>query len=48
MAQALETESKKLADTDPNNFDAMSAQVRAVSQTCGACHEKYRVKRRAQ
>ena len=45
-AAALETESKKLMNVDPNNFDALSGQVRAVSQTCGACHEAYRTKSR--
>ena len=45
-AVALETESKKLANMDSNNFDALSAQVRAVSQTCGACHEPYRTRSR--
>ena len=45
-AAALEAESKKLMTTNPNDLDALSAQVRAVSQTCGACHEKYRTKSR--
>lgn len=45
-AIALEAESKKLMNSDPNNFDALSGQVRAVSQTCGACHETYRTKSR--
>jgi cytochrome c556 len=45
-AAALEMESKKLMNTDPNNFDALSGQVRAVSRTCGACHEIYRTKNR--
>ena len=38
-AAALETESKKLMNTDPNNFDALRAQALAVSRTCGDCHE---------
>jgi cytochrome c556 len=45
-AAALETESKKLANADPNDFDALSAEARAVTQACVACHEKYRSKRR--
>jgi cytochrome c556 len=45
-AAALEAESKKLVNASPENFDAISAQVRAVSQACDACHEKYRIKRR--
>src|SRR5882757_6399691 len=45
-ANELEAESKKLMTTSPDDFGAMSAQVRAVTQTCVACHEKYRTKRR--
>jgi cytochrome c556 len=45
-ATDLEVESKKLMNANPADFDALSAQARAVSQACGACHEKYRVKRR--
>jgi len=45
-AAALETESKKLVNAEPNNFDAIGAQLRAVSETCSACHEKYRTKSR--
>jgi cytochrome c556 len=45
-AAALEAESKKLINVDPRDFDALSAQFRAVSETCGACHEKYRTKSR--
>jgi len=45
-ATALEAESKKLVNVDPRDFDALSAQFRAVSETCGACHEKYRTKSR--
>jgi len=44
-AAALETESKKLMNVDPNNFDALRAQVLAVSRICGDCHEAYRIKR---
>jgi len=43
-AATLETESKKLANADPNDFNAISAEVRAVTQACVACHEKYRSK----
>ena len=45
-ATSLETESKKLAAASVDDFAALAAQVRAVSQACGACHEKYRTKRR--
>ena len=45
-ANELETESKKLVSTSPDDFGAANAQVRAVTQTCVACHEKYRTKRR--
>jgi len=44
-AAALEAESKKLMNVDPNNFDALRAQVLAVSRTCGDCHQAYRIKR---
>ena len=44
-AANLEAESKKLANVTPDDFAALAAQVRAVSQTCGACHETYRNKR---
>ena len=44
-ARALEVESGKLANMNPENIAALSAQVRAVSQACGACHEKYRVRK---
>jgi cytochrome c556 len=45
-ATALEVESKKLANTSADNLVALNAQARAVTETCGACHEKYRNKRR--
>jgi cytochrome c556 len=45
-AAALEAESKKLISADPNDLDMLRAQVRAVSQACGACHENYRTKSR--
>jgi cytochrome c556 len=45
-ATALEAESKRLAEASPDDYDVLTAQFRAVSQTCGACHETYRVKRR--
>jgi cytochrome c556 len=45
-ATAFEAESKKLMEASPNDYDALSAQFRVVSQACGACHESYRVKRR--
>ena len=45
-ASALEVESKKLMNASPDDFGKMSEQARAVLQACGACHEKYRTKRR--
>lgn len=45
-AAALEVVSKKLVNADPNDFDAISAEARAVTQVCIACHEKYRSKSR--
>ena len=44
-ARALEVESGKLANMNSEDVAALSNQVRAVSQACGACHEKYRVKK---
>ena len=45
MAGALEAESRKLAQVSASDLDSLSRQFRAVSQTCGGCHEKYRTKR---
>ena len=45
-ATALEVESKKLVNTSADDLDALGAQARAVTEACGACHEKYRTKRR--
>ena len=45
-AAALEIESKKLMNVSADNLSALGEQARAVSQACGACHEKYRTKRR--
>lgn len=45
-ATALEAESKKLVEASPDDYDVLTAQFRTVSQTCGACHESYRLKRR--
>lgn len=44
-ARVLETESGKLAKTSSDDFGALSAQVRAVSQACGSCHERYRARK---
>src|SRR3954466_10158656 len=41
---ALETQSRKLASTRADDLAALSAQSRAVTEACGACHEKYRIK----
>jgi cytochrome c556 len=45
-ATAFETQSRKLASTSADDLAALSAQSRAVTEACGACHEKYRTKRR--
>jgi cytochrome c556 len=45
-ATALEVEIKKLISVSPDDFSVLNTQVRAVSQTCRACHESYRLKRR--
>lgn len=45
-ATELEIESKKLVSASPDDLAALSLQLRAVSQACGGCHEKYRTKRR--
>jgi cytochrome c556 len=44
-ARTLETVSGKLAATDPGDAAAVAAQARALSQVCGGCHEKYRVRK---
>jgi cytochrome c556 len=44
-AQALQTESTKLAQADPSNRDALRAQFKAMNQTCTACHKLYRADR---
>lgn len=45
-AGALEIETKKLLGVRSDDFDGLNVQVRAVSEACGACHEKYRTKSR--
>jgi cytochrome c556 len=42
---ALETESKKLVDASPNDVGKLGAQLRALSQVCLGCHEKFRGKK---
>ena len=44
-ATALEVESKKLVNTGAGDWAALGMQARAVTEACGACHEKYRTKR---
>ena len=44
-AKALATASKSLVDADPADTASLTAKFRAVSQSCGGCHELYRVKR---
>ena len=46
-AKALETEIAKLVDAKPDDATAMASQVRAVSQSCTNCHEKYRTKKKS-
>jgi cytochrome c556 len=46
LAASLEAESKKLANASADNVDALRDQVRAVTKSCVACHEKYRTKRK--
>ncbi len=43
-AKSLAVESDKLANTDARDAKSLGTQARAVSQACGLCHEKYRVK----
>ena len=44
-ARLLLTASRKLAGTEPNDAGTIGAQARAVTQACGGCHEKYRVRK---
>jgi cytochrome c556 len=43
-ARSLAAESGKLASADARDAKSLDAQARAVSQACGQCHEKYRLK----
>jgi cytochrome c556 len=43
-AKSLAVESDKLANADARDAKSLATQARAVSQACGQCHEKYRVK----
>jgi cytochrome c556 len=43
-AKLLAAESEKLANTEARDAKSLDVQARAVSQACGQCHEKYRVK----
>ncbi|MEA2985011.1 MAG: hypothetical protein QOD94_1265 [Alphaproteobacteria bacterium] len=43
-AQALATESGKLAALDTRDLKALNAQAMRVSDACGNCHELYRAK----
>ena len=43
-AQTLAVESEKLANAQAREAKSLATQARAVSQACGRCHEKYRVK----
>jgi cytochrome c556 len=40
-AKALETESEKLMNMDIADKKATAAQVKAVSQSCDRCHDRY-------
>jgi cytochrome c556 len=44
-ARAVVVEADKLAGIEPRDVKALAAQARALSQSCGACHELYRAKR---
>jgi len=44
-AKALEGVSARLADASEANIAELTGRFRAVSQSCGGCHELYRVKR---
>lgn len=44
-AKAAEVASESLAATDVNDAAAMSSRVRAISESCSGCHERYRLKR---
>jgi cytochrome c556 len=44
-AKSLVVESGKLANADARDAKSLAIQARAVSQACGKCHEKYRVRR---
>jgi cytochrome c556 len=43
-AKSLAAESDKLANAAAPDAKSLAVQARAVSQACGQCHEKYRVK----
>ena len=44
-ARAVEAESEKLAATEARDVKALTAQARALTDACGACHELYRAKK---
>ncbi len=44
-ARLTELESGKLAAVDAKDLKAVSAQLRALSQACSGCHERYRAKK---
>jgi cytochrome c556 len=44
-ARATATEAEKLGNMETRDPKNLAAQARALSQTCGACHELYRAKR---
>ena len=43
-ARATATEADKLANMETRDPKSVAAQARALSQSCGACHELYRSK----
>jgi cytochrome c556 len=45
-ARALETETRRLAETDPRDIKTLREQALRVSDACGNCHEQYRAKHR--
>jgi len=43
-AKALEREAQKLADMKVVDAKALATQAKAVTETCSACHERFRIK----
>jgi|SRR5215212_5124391 len=43
-AKALEREAQKLADMKAVDAKALATQAKAVTETCSACHERFRIR----